>query len=73
MTKLDERDWIIIRLLIDAMQLRHVHEPIAGRMLLNAERTIHYMQHRVGVQALADAIDKIHEERRNRHAEQTHR
>lgn len=66
---MDERDWIIIRLMIDASQ----GQTYNSRALYNIDRTILYMQRRVGIRAFADAIDKIHEERRNRNAKQAYR
>ena len=66
---MDERDWIIIRLMIDASQ----GQTYNSRALYNVVRTILYMQRRVGIRAFADAIDKIHEERRNRNAKQAYR
>ena len=63
---MDERDWIIMRLLIDANG-----ERTYGRPPYNVHRTILYMQRRHGIDAVVDAIDAIHRERKDRDAQQS--
>lgn len=61
--KLDERDWIIIRLMIDTNW--------KNRNGYTLHRTILYMMERLGTKTVVDAVDTIREEGRIRNEQQS--
>jgi len=61
--KLDERDWIIIRLMSDTNW--------KNRNGYTLHRTILYMMERLGTKTVVDAVDTIREEGRIRNEQQS--